>query len=137
MDNSVLSSLLRINRQRIRALRRALLPYGYVGNMHLILFYVGRHPGASQEDITCFYALDKTSVARDSKRLEDMGHLRRDLVPENRRQYQLFLTPAGLDMLEVLKRTYDDFENRLSAGVSPQDWQTITRLLKQLEDNSC
>ena len=60
----VLSSLLRINRQRMRALRRSLAPYQYVGVMHLIVLYTGRSPGARQEDIACFYALDKTSVAR-------------------------------------------------------------------------
>ena len=39
MTNSVVTSLLRINRQRMISLRRELTPYGYVGFMHLILIY--------------------------------------------------------------------------------------------------
>lgn len=93
MTDPVLSSLVRINRQRIRDLRRRLAPCGYLGVMHLIVLYVRRHPGARQEDVACFYAVDKTSVARDARRLEDMGHLRREVDPDNRRQYQLYPLP--------------------------------------------
>ena len=67
MTNSVVTSLLRINRQRMVALRRELSPYGYVGYMHLILIYTARNPGASQEEIAAFYALDKASTARDAR----------------------------------------------------------------------
>jgi len=38
MPDQVLSSLLRINRQRLRSLRQALAPHNYVGVMHLIMF---------------------------------------------------------------------------------------------------
>ena len=50
MRDPVLASLLRINRQRMRYLRRALAPWQYVGSMHLIVLYAGRNPGASQEE---------------------------------------------------------------------------------------
>ena len=130
----VLSSLLRINRQRMRALRRSLAPYQYVGVMHLIVLYTGRSPGARQEDIACFYALDKTSVARDARRLEDMGHIRREISPHDRRQYQLFLTGAGGEMLEKLQHIYDGFQERLRAGVSQEDWETLRSLLARLEE---
>ena len=137
MRDPVLASLLRINRQRMRYLRRALAPWQYVGSMHLIVLYAGRNPGASQEDIACFYALDKTSVARDARRLEDMGHIRREISPHDRRQYQLFLTGAGGEMLEKLQHIYDGFQERLSAGVSQEDWETLRSLLARLEENSC
>lgn len=136
MTDPVLSSLIRINRQRIRDLRRQLAPYGYVGVMHLILLYASRCPGARQEDVACCYALDKTSVARDARRLEDMGHLRREIDPDNRRQYQLYLTGAGRDMLPVLERACQDFAEKLSAGLSPQEWRQLQSLLQRLEDNS-
>ena len=137
MRDPVLASLLRINRQRMRYLRRALAPWQYVGSMHLIVLYAGRNPGASQEDVACFYALDKTSVARDARRLEDMGHLRREVDPGNRRQYQLSLTEAGQGMIPVLERAYAAFAAKISGGISPEDWQHLQELLKRLEDNSC
>lgn len=48
----------------------------------LIVLYISRHPGSSQEEITGFYALDKASVTRDTRRLEDLGHIERNIIPE-------------------------------------------------------
>ena len=137
MTDSVLSSLLRINRQRLRMLRRTVLaPHGYVGVMHLIVLHVGHHPGASQDDVVNFFALDKASVARGARRLEEMGHLRRTQDPQNRRQYQLFLTPAGEEMRRRISAAHDRFQRQLSRNVSDEDWAQLASLLRRLEDNS-
>lgn len=137
MTRSVLSSLLRINRQRLQILRRTVLnPNGYVGVMHLIVLHAGHHPGASQEDVVNFFALDKASVARGARRLEEMGHLRRTQDPQNRRQYQLFLTPAGEEMRRHINAAYDRFQQQLSLGISDEDWARLASLLHRLEENS-
>lgn len=138
MTDPVLSSLLRINQQRMRLLRsQALTPNGYVGTMHLIVLYTGRRPGARQEDVVCFYNLDKASVARDARRLEDLGHIERRTVPEDRRQYQLFLTHRGQEMIQVIDSAMEQFQKRLSAGLEPEEWRQLTALLQRLEENAC
>lgn len=137
MEQSVLSSLLRINRRHRRALKGVLAPYQYVGVMHLIVLYVNRRPGASQEEITAFYALDKASVARDARRLEDLGHIERRTVPEDRRQYQLFLTHRGQEMIQVIDSAMEQFQKQLSAGLEPEEWRQLTALLQRLEENAC
>lgn len=137
MERTVLSSLLRINRHYKRFLRCALQPCRYIGVMHLILLYTGRRPGASQEEIACFYALDKASVARDARRLEELGHIERRTAPENRRQYQLFLTDAGREMIGVIDGFSRQFQQTLSAGISPEDQQQLAGLLARLEENVC
>lgn len=137
MEKTVLFSLLRINRYHRKALKRALAPYQYVGVMHLIVLYIDRHPGSSQEEITGFYALDKASVARDARRLEDLGHIKRSKIPENRRQYKLFLTDAGRDMIRIIDRAAEQFQKSLAAGISPEDWAQLELLLKRLEENVC
>lgn len=137
MKQSVLSSLLRINRHYRRFLRCALLPYHYIGVMHLIVLYTSHHPGASQEEVACFFALDKTSVARDARRLEELGHLERRTSPENRRQYQLFLTDAGREMIGNIDGIIEQYQQTLSANISPEDWQRLSGLLTRLEKNIC
>ncbi len=135
MADPILSSLLRINRQRVKQMKRALAPYGYVGVMHLIVLHIRRQPGVSQEEIACYFSLDKTSVARDARRLEEMGHIFRRTAPENRRQYQLYLTEAGQAFLAVLDRIHDEFASRISAGISPSDWENLGRILQKVEAN--
>ena len=134
MSDQALSSLLRINRQRLRTLRTRLSPYKYTGTMHLILLYTNHKSGASQEEITCFYALDKTSVARDAKRLEDMGHIRREINQCNRRQYQLYLTGEGKKMVPIINQAYDDFVDELSRDFTDDEWEIFSILLKKAEN---
>lgn len=135
MADQVLSSLIRINRQRIKQMKKVLIPYGYVGVMHLIILHVRRNPGASQEEIACFFSLDKTSVARDARRLEEMGHICRKTTPEDRRQYQLYLTEAGQAFLPVLDQVHEAFAIEMSKGISPEDWETLRKLLQRVEKN--
>ena len=56
MADPILSSLLRINRQRVKQMKRALAPYDYVGVMHLIVLHIRRQPGVSQEEIACYFS---------------------------------------------------------------------------------
>ena len=136
MKDNVLGYLLRINRLRIRSLRESLVPMGYTGVMHLILLYVNAHPGASQEEVTGHYALDKTSVARDARKLEELGHIRRSPDPDNRRRYRLELTPAGRETAVTLMRLFDEYDGKLSEGLPAEEWNLLRQLLGRVEENA-
>jgi len=135
-DSPILRYLLRLNRRRIRCLRQALTPYQYVGTMHLLMFYISCHPGASQDEIREHFALDKTNVARDAKRLEELGHIRRQVDENNRRQYNLFLTEAGEAFLPVIHTAYDSFSDKMLVGLTEQERETLIRLLQMLDSNT-
>ena len=130
-----LSSLRRINRLQVRQMRRALDPHGYVGVMHLIVLYARKHPGASQEEIACFFGLDKASLARDARRLEERGHIVRRVNEADRRQNQLFLTEAGQAFAHVIDDIDRDIQRRMSAGFMQEEWQTLSALLSRVEQN--
>lgn len=132
----LLCYLTRLHRRRTAYLRQALAPYQYVGIMHLVMRYVSRHPGASQDEIREFYALDKTSVCRDARRLEELGHIRRQIDENNRRQNQLFLTPEGEAFLPVINAAYDAFSRKLVGDMTEEELDTLLALLKKLDDNT-
>ena len=134
MNNPVLSRLIRINRKWHRVCRNELMPYDYVGVMHIIVIYIYYNPGSSQEAIAAYYSLDKSGVARDARKLEDMGHIRREIMPESRRQYRLYLTEKGEEMIEIVKKIYNDFQNKLSASMSSVNWQTLNNLLGYIDE---
>ena len=136
MADPVLMSLLRINRKRLAHIRKNLAPYKYSGTMHLISLYIKRNPGASQEEIACFHGVDKSTVARDARRLEDMGHIRRETSPDDRRQYKLYLTEEGEKFLPMIKEAHDDFARKLAAGLTEEERNTLGELLSKLEKNA-
>lgn len=135
MPNPILLRLMRINRRRLHNLHAALGPYGYSDAMHLILSHVCRLPGISQEQIACFFSLDKTSVARDARKLEQLGHIRREIVPEDRRRYALYPTAQGIAMYEMLCSCYDTLAETMTAGFSLEERELLEQLLLRLEQN--
>lgn len=74
-------------------------------------------------------------MARGARRLEELGHLRREQDPVDRRQYRLFLTKGGEEMLQIIEQAHLKFQRQLSQGVSPEDWAQLAALLEQLEQN--
>lgn len=134
MSNNVLLSLIRINRKRINRLKSAIAPYGYAGTMHLIVLYIRRHPDASQDDIVAYFALDKSSVARDARKLEELKHITRTINPDNRRSYQLNLTPEGEKFLEFLDQLHQEYADYLAENFSSEEWDTLGRLLQRMEE---
>ncbi len=129
MTEHILSKLIRINRQWKKVCRSALAPYQYIGVMHLIVIYVNRYPGSRQEDVAEFYSLDKAGVARDALRLEKMGHISRQIDPESRRQYSLYLTEQGKEMVGVFRKIFVDFEKRILSTLSESEKETLLGLL--------
>lgn len=134
--SNIFCYLLRLNRRRICCLRQALTPHQYVGTMHLLMLYLSDHPGASQDEIREYYALDKTNVARDARRLEELGHIRRQVDMNNRRQYQLYLTESGKAFLPVIQAAYDNFSDKLVANLSQEEINTLRELLQKLDNNT-
>jgi len=136
MEQSVLSYLLRINRQRVRAMKAELAPYGYTGTMHMVLLHTFHNPGVNHEENSCFFGLDKTGVARDARKLEEMGHLRREIDPENRRQYKLFVTEEGAKMVPVVREIGDRFARKLTEGLSAEETENLLAILEKAVENS-
>lgn len=132
----LLCYLNRLNRRRISHLRQALSPYQYVGIMHLLMRYISKHPGASQDEVREYYSLDKTSVCRDARRLEELGHIRRQIDESNRRQNQLFLTPEGEAFLPTINEAYDTFSKKLVGEMTAEELDTLITLLKKLDANT-
>lgn len=132
----LLCYLNRLNRRRINHLRQAQSPYQYVGIMHLLMRYISKHPGASQDEVREYYTLDKTSVCRDARRLEELGHIRRQIDENNRRQNQLFLTPEGEAFLPTINAAYDSFSKKLVGDMTASELDTLIALLQKLDVNT-
>lgn len=134
MLERVLSNLIRVNSRRLAYLKDRIAPYGYTGTMHLIILYTNRHPGTSQEEIIAYYRLDKSSVARDARKLEDLGHLTRTIDPNNRRKYQLEVTEAGREFRNFIIQTDNEFAAELAKNFTPEEWEQLSELLSRMDN---
>lgn len=116
-------------RSRKRFMGEKLREYGFSGGMYMILLHVDRHPGLSQDSIATHLYLDKCSVARKAKKLEELGCLRRETDPNDRRQNKLFLTEKGKLLAPTIRKYLGQWGDEVTAGLTGDEKETLITLL--------
>ena len=132
---SKISRILRqIERERRRLMDAQLRDWGLQGDMYLFLLTIENSPGTSQDYLSEHLMLDKGNVARSAQKLEQMGLILREPVMGNRRQYAIYLSEAGQDILgEVFKALAVWEEKTLSGFSDVQEQQLLDLLSRMLE----
>jgi DNA-binding MarR family transcriptional regulator len=124
-----------LNRRRSQFMAERLAGLGLAGSMYSILLCLGNRPGISQDFLVSYFSMDKGTVARLAKRLEEMGLITRLISRDDKRVYQLTLTSGGLDVLTTIREQLNQWSNHMLAGFNEEDRQTANRLLQRMTDN--
>jgi DNA-binding MarR family transcriptional regulator len=100
-----------------------------------VLTVLAVEPAAPPGRIVAIAGVNKAAVSRAVNSLERRGLLMRQAAPEHRLRTQLYLTPAGQEMHARGTGERLHSEEELLAGVSGEDRDRLTRLLRQLLRN--
>ncbi|WP_404805414.1 MarR family transcriptional regulator [Methanobrevibacter smithii] len=80
----------------------------------------------SQEDLCDIFCQSKGTVAKTLRKLEDKGYIERIINKDNRRKYILKLTKKGEEVIPVLKREVDYWDNSVGlAKISDESMDVI------------
>jgi DNA-binding MarR family transcriptional regulator len=109
-------------------------PFGLNGRTPVYLIYLEKHPGSSQDAMATYFVLDKCTVARSAKRLEDLGYITRRVNPDDRRQYGLDLTEKGRELVAVIRQCQNRWGERFTNVLTEQEQETVIALLERLVD---
>lgn len=126
-----------INRSRYAYLNDRLRPLGLSAGQLPILMLLAKEQNIMQDRLVRHYHLDKGTIARAVKKLEDGGYLRRITDPTNRRAVRLFLTDKGERITPVLKAINHEWEELVCASLSGSERETLTSLIRTVAVNSC
>ncbi len=99
---------------------------------YALLSLLASHPGIDQVSLSGLAAIDTSTGATVCARLEEKGLLERKVLPHNRRQRALAITPAGADLLVCLEAAALRLRGRLLAPLTPDEQQQFMRLLSKL-----
>lgn len=116
-------------RSRKRFMGEKLREYGLSGGMYMILLHVDRHPGSSQDAVSGHLYLDKCSVARKVKKLEELGYLYRETDQSDRRQNKLYLTESGQGLTPAIRKYLGQWGNEVTAPLTGVEKETLITLL--------
>lgn len=104
---------------------------------YAMLRSLGEHPGIDQVSLAGLAAIDTSTGATVCARLEEKGLLERKVIPHNRRQRALTITPDGERLLASLIPATQRLRKRLLAPLSAAEQRQFMELLARLvRDNN-
>ncbi|MDS1269641.1 MarR family winged helix-turn-helix transcriptional regulator [Lipingzhangella sp. LS1_29] len=110
------------------------------GPQFAVLTAIRHYPGVDQGSLASVTALDRSTMADISRRLEDRGLIRRETSPTDTRRKLLHLTEHGATVLTETNHRARELDERLLAGYPPeareQLMNQLTRLAHDWEDLS-
>lgn len=125
-----------LNRRRKRFLGEKLRPYNLSGAMHMFITFLHRHPGTSQDTLCSTFYVEKCTVSKRVKQMENMGYIRREVDEADRRQNKLYLTEKGEELVPVIHRCLDEWSRKIADGVSEEERTVILHAMERMCDNS-
>ena len=124
------------SRGRFIFLNDRLRPLGLSAGQFPVLMLLYKEQNIMQETLVRHYHLDKGTIARAVKKLEDAGYIRRITDPGNRRAVRLFLTEKGERVAPLLKEIDHEWKEQVCAGLSHTDRETLKTLMRTVAENS-
>lgn len=125
-----------INRSKSIFLNNRLLPLGLSAGQFPVLMLLSREENIMQDRLVRHYRLDKGTIARAVRKLEDGGYIRRIPDPENRRAVRLFLTRKGERCIPLLREINREWEERACAGLCRDERAALHDLMRRAARNS-
>lgn len=125
-----------IYRSRFVFLNNHLRPLGLSAGQYPVLMLLAKEQNIMQDTLVRHYHLDKGTIARAVRKLEDGGYIRRITDPGNRRAVRLFLTEKGEHAIPLLHAINREWENLISTGLSKEKMAALRSLIHHAAQNS-
>lgn len=99
------------------------------------IMQIYRCPGITQDEISANAGIDKGTVARTVKQLEDAGMVTRKTDEKDRRVNHIFLTPKGLENRERIFQVIRELHEILYQGFCDSEIEEAISLLERMKSN--
>ena len=97
-----------------------------------IMMYLYKKQNITQETLVRHFNIDRGTVARSVKKLEDSGYITRITDPDNRRAVRLFLSDKGKAAIPDLIRIEDEWEDIVTGSLTEQEKIQLLKLIRQV-----
>ncbi|HZK10574.1 MAG TPA: MarR family transcriptional regulator [Clostridia bacterium] len=94
------------------------------------LLYLFENEGANQYDISRDLFIDKTTVAKALKKLEETGYILRKTDQRDKRRVNVFLSKKGKGTYQEVKNASDEIQKTISTNVHPDLVNKLESLLE-------
>ena len=92
------------------------------------IMFIYDNPNCSQEHLVNMFCQSKGNVAKVLKKLEDLGYVKREINPENRRKYMLTTTDKGDSLVPKYRQISREWEKEV--GITDSDEELKKRIME-------
>ncbi len=133
---NIVRYITRLERQRRHYMDEHLRTFKLYGSMFIIILFLDRNPGSSQDNLCEYLLIDKSGVARKCRKLEDLGYIKREQSQDDRRQNRLFLTENGQELLPIIRTYLSKWREMVTKDMTECEQKELLRLLELMEKNA-
>ncbi len=99
------------------------------------LMCILHNEGMSQDELAKEFRIDKGSVAKTLRQMEEAGFVTREEDENDRRRYRIYLTNQGRETIPRLKDLADDTEAILTKDMTQEEITALRQLLEKATAN--
>ncbi|MFD1550794.1 MarR family transcriptional regulator [Putridiphycobacter roseus] len=101
----------------------------------LLLHKLQEHDGVNQNDLAMFSNRNKSSLTRAINVLEKKNYLARIPSKEDKRVNHLFITKAGLQILDQTSPVFNEMSGIIQKGFKAEELKLLINMLKRIQAN--
>jgi len=99
------------------------------------LMAISKQPGITQDDLARMFHIDKGTIARTIRKLEEKNRVNKIPDPVNRRRYLLSLTDGGEELIPEILCAEKKWENIIFKGFSDEERGEIFKGMEKMAVN--
>ncbi len=109
--------------------------HGMTRTQWVLLMWVAREPGITQQAIASLLEVEPISVGRLVDRLEARGFIERRRDPADRRIWRLHNLPAATPVLEIIGSIRDELNTSLFSTLTKEQVEALVDTLRAIKAN--
>ncbi|MEU6652085.1 MarR family winged helix-turn-helix transcriptional regulator [Streptomyces sp. NPDC046900] len=128
-------AVFRTTRLHRAAAAHLLRPTGLYTGQELLMMHLWDHGPQTQAELARLLDAEPSTITRMVKRLEQGGFVRRHPSPTDRRVMTVEATTASQALRRQVEAAWEELEQTTVAGLTDAERNTLTTLLRKVEDN--
>lgn len=125
-----------IHRTRMMFLNGKMSNMDITAGQFPFIIVLSHEEGITQDELAAHFHIDKGTVARALRKLEDKEYIFRKIDSLNRRKYLIYLTDKGRKAVPTIINIDKEWENSMCSKFSEIEYNNLFDILRILAENS-
>lgn len=124
-----------IYRKGLTTISKELQEFGIGSGQYTFLLQLYQKDGISQEELSTLLSVDKATVARAIKKLEEKQLIYRIRDEQDKRYYKVFVTEKALTLKEHVLSKVNIWDETIKKNLTDEEEAQMLYLLRKITDN--